>query len=425
MFFSLSGNTAITGVLLDVDGCDLTAVTTDSPGLDDGDGVFTYLHAAGGNSCAPTGCRMAVTCAPGTPTPTIVVTSMFPTPNALDPGFDHDEWELLAPADRPIRFTQEEVRIVDGATVSLATIDEVTTVGEVDLWFRRDGVECSSTLEGEACGLLPPPDAVVDGWTMGENTFWTEVGGGSLTWRRDDGAVVLLRSPATASTGDEIATLTIVGRPAVITAPPSAGPAVAITWSESTGQPSATCETWSLASADLAVDDLTDFADAAFGISDLRATVDALPARLTDDEIFAFVEDFVREISAFDGEDKPPPDLSWAAEVRRFVGAEEAPWATAAEMRTWAGWEPTTADGSAITRSDYEAIWGGASGAPLTDVCGITAPPLPADLDDLQPVRITPHLDAPCADWLIVELFLRTDHSNTIEAIRVLGPATE
>lgn len=143
VFFSLSGNTLLNGVVLDLEGCTLSVVTTAVTAYDDGDGVFTYPYASGGNGCAPSGCYDPVTCRSGPDGPEIVLTQIYPVTSALDPDFDPAALDVPA-ADQPVWFRQDVVRIVGGVAQLVEESEPTATVlGALDEWTAIDGVACS------------------------------------------------------------------------------------------------------------------------------------------------------------------------------------------------------------------------------------------------------------------------------------------
>ena len=141
-FYALGGNTLLAGVVVEVDGCALSAVATDEVAFDYGDGLFTYPYASGGNGCAPTGCYDSVVCTAGEALPTLTVTNIYPATSALSPDFDE------ADLDRPIEeldvvFSQVVVEVSDGRAIVVEEADDfVAPLGELAEWSDRDGVIC-------------------------------------------------------------------------------------------------------------------------------------------------------------------------------------------------------------------------------------------------------------------------------------------
>ncbi len=142
VFWSLSGNTLLSGVILELVGCELRAVATEDVAFDDGDGTLTYAYFAGGNGCAPTGCYYSVTCVPGDGVVDIVFTSIYPRVSVLDPQFD--ESALDAPLDdQEVMFSQVTVVVVDGVGLVVDATEEVPVrLGDIPEWRSRPEVGC-------------------------------------------------------------------------------------------------------------------------------------------------------------------------------------------------------------------------------------------------------------------------------------------
>ena len=122
-FLELAGNTLVTGIILEMEGCELRAITTDEPAFDYGDGIFTYPISAGGNGCSPTGCVTAVYCLvdPGTGDLFVEFAQTFPVTSALDPDFDSAILDDPRARNLPIRVEEQTVTIRDGVATIVAT----------------------------------------------------------------------------------------------------------------------------------------------------------------------------------------------------------------------------------------------------------------------------------------------------------------
>ena len=142
VFWSLSGNTFLTGVILELVGCDLQAVATEEIAFDVGDGILTYPYFAGGNGCAPTGCYYSVTCVPVEGGVEVVFTSIYPRVSVLDPEFDEASFD--APLDdQEVMFSQVTVVVVDGVGLVVDATEEVPIrLGDIEEWTSRPEVGC-------------------------------------------------------------------------------------------------------------------------------------------------------------------------------------------------------------------------------------------------------------------------------------------
>ena len=142
IFYSIGGNTAITGIVLELDGCDLRSIGTDDEDLGF-DGLFAYVYFAGGNGCAPTGCYYSVSCSGGDGEAIeIVLTSIFPTISVLDPAFD--ESMLSQPIDDlEVTFGQMIATVADGAATVVGATEPVSmALSEAEEWTSLPEVSC-------------------------------------------------------------------------------------------------------------------------------------------------------------------------------------------------------------------------------------------------------------------------------------------
>lgn len=423
VFFALSGNTLLSGVILDLDGCDLRALSTDDPAYDYGDGVFTYPHFAGGNGCAPTGCFNPVICRAGDTVPEIVLTQIYPVTSALDPDFDPEFWETVPRDDLPVYFGQSVVEVRDGAAITIDRTEQFETVtGDVGDWIAIDGVECSRTLALDLeCGVAPPPLSEVDGWTLGETPEPPIVDGSPRVWRwqrDDDGATVELQNPGSAPAGDgDGGDLTIDGRTARIGATgPGGWRPWFIQWT-TTDPPIETCDEWTLTSAHLDGVDLADFAASALGASEVEWFSGFPPQPAVSDERLLEIGTALRDdLIAWTSGAAGPPSILLEPELRRFFQATELEPSSAGELVGVDEWVFGVFDLLSVFPGDLE--WDVVVGP--HNVCAGSVPRQPADeLQFMHQVSLVPR-ELPlqtCLQWLSVDLFL--DDFETVRAIRV------
>jgi hypothetical protein len=145
VFYSEGGNTAFTGVVLELNSCELRFVSAGDEEIDlAGDGVFRYTYWAIGNGCAPTGCYFSVTCDAGPDGSTdIVLTSIYPTMSVLDQDFD--EADLGVPIEElEVMFGQVTLNVVDGLAMTVNRNEERSVLlGELGDWTSRPEVGCA------------------------------------------------------------------------------------------------------------------------------------------------------------------------------------------------------------------------------------------------------------------------------------------
>jgi len=144
-FVMTGGATAFHGVILDLDSCELRAITDGISG-----GVFSYLGYADGISCAVTGCFVSVTCQKDSPSPLITLTEAFMGSEItlVGPDANFEQWLKVPRNDLPIHWWQKVVRIVDGRTEVVSEVEKETTIGAVGGLTGPQGVACSETLAG-------------------------------------------------------------------------------------------------------------------------------------------------------------------------------------------------------------------------------------------------------------------------------------
>jgi len=144
-FVMTGGATAFHGVILDLDGCELRAITDGILG-----GEFSYLGYADGISCVVTGCFVSVTCQADSPAPLITLTEAFPSIEIMlvGPDANFEQWLKVPRNDLPIHWRQKVVRIVDGRTEVISEVEKETTIGAAGGLTGPQGVSCSETLAG-------------------------------------------------------------------------------------------------------------------------------------------------------------------------------------------------------------------------------------------------------------------------------------
>jgi len=141
VFYSQGGNTSLTGLIIELSGCELRAITADTEGTElfAYDGGVEYRYFAGGNSCAPMGCHFQVSCSQGNVMTEVTFTSVYPEISALSPDFD----ESVPLDEQTVLFAQATVTVSEGhATVIDVVAERPVPFGEI---AAVDGpeVDCS------------------------------------------------------------------------------------------------------------------------------------------------------------------------------------------------------------------------------------------------------------------------------------------
>lgn len=201
-FLELAGNTLLTGVIVEIEGCELRAITTDDPAFDYGDGLFTYPILSGGNGCAPTGCITSVVCtdrvAGGS---ALEIVNAWPVVSSLDDDFDADDPTPWAELEVEVRY--DAVVIEDGqALVAPAQGLTPPPVGIVEAgapalapWWELSGVHCDRLSPGAGeCDVFPELRES-DEWKLAEQAFVPGAPVQYAVMRRDDGAEVRITNP--------------------------------------------------------------------------------------------------------------------------------------------------------------------------------------------------------------------------------------
>jgi len=147
-FFSIGGNTALWGVILDLEGCDLRTIKIENPESVDGVDDFEYNYWGTGQGCAFTGCFISISCVASSPTPLIVRSSMRPNIDTTAPDFDWAAMGEVPRSELPVRWTRETWRVVGGMAVTVSSTYLNTTIGESGEPTGPSGVACSETLAG-------------------------------------------------------------------------------------------------------------------------------------------------------------------------------------------------------------------------------------------------------------------------------------
>jgi len=147
-FFSIGGNTALWGVILDLDGCDLRTIKIENPESVDGVDDFEYNYWGTGQGCAFTGCFISISCVASSPIPLIVRSSMRPNIDTTGPDFDWAAMGEVPRSELPVRWTRETWRVVGGMAVTVSSTHLNTTIGALGEPTGPSGVACSETLAG-------------------------------------------------------------------------------------------------------------------------------------------------------------------------------------------------------------------------------------------------------------------------------------
>ena len=318
-FLELAGNTLLTGIIVEIEGCELRAITTDDAAFDDGDGLFTYPIASGGNGCAPTGCITSVVCTTGSAGGVALeIVTTHPLVSALDPGFDPDD--PTPRSEREVGVDYAAFVIVDGAASPAPAqglhppdVTTPTLAGDPALlpWSRLGGVHCDRlTTPGAECDVLP---------TVTESDEWKVVGqsfvpGAPTQWAafvRADGARIVLSSPGAIPAGDgDLGDLTLPWATARLGATGSnvhVGPYY-LQWDTRGEGPLAPCTHWSASTGDIGPVSFADFAREVLGATDVEwFGAEPLPF-LDGPALVATADDYLAEILEW-GADGATPDI--------------------------------------------------------------------------------------------------------------------
>lgn len=203
-FLELAGNTFLTGVIVEIEDCELRAITTDDPSFDFGDGLFTYPVFSGGNGCAPTGCITSVVCTDRSG-PTLEIVSAWPRVSALDEGFDADDptpW-----ADLPVEVRYDAFVIEDGRAVAAPPQGlgpppvGVVEAGAIELapWWELSGLHCDRLSVGDDDCDVFPELRESDEWKLTEQAFAPGKPVQYAALRRDDGSEFRVANPGPAA----------------------------------------------------------------------------------------------------------------------------------------------------------------------------------------------------------------------------------
>jgi len=147
LLINVGGNTALNGVIVDVEGCDTRVATQDGE-------PFWYLHGVGGNSCWPTGCVALITCDPTDRGPRLVVSLSERGPD-VDTSTDegHDYWDSVPTGEVPMRTVSHWYRFVDGQIEADGSEVNDALSGDVP---RIGGVYCAVTIDGSPLAVSVP-----------------------------------------------------------------------------------------------------------------------------------------------------------------------------------------------------------------------------------------------------------------------------
>jgi len=154
VFYSMGGNTALTGLIVELDGCALTKIAWADPDpmtpVGDlwvaADNTIEFIYDAFGNSCAPTGCHHRIACdfGPGNGLK-VTFTSVWPEESILT--IDHDADGLSfdeRPAHEwPVQFSQSTITVSNGvASLAGTTERQVVQLGDISEWTDRPRIDC-------------------------------------------------------------------------------------------------------------------------------------------------------------------------------------------------------------------------------------------------------------------------------------------
>ncbi len=419
LFVSIGGNTALSGVIVQLDGCGLrTLEGTES--YNEGE-PFWYLYFAGGNSCAPSGCFVSVTCADGGLGTELIQTEVVPAVNALDPDFDWEAHEAIPEADRPMRVHQRRFLVTDGRVEPLATIESDMTFADTEPWRRRMEVVCSASLAGDGCGLepnLPVSAYEIDGWSFewlpGESVVRSQefdIPMRVWRWTRDsDGAVVELQNPGSWPVGDgDAGTATVLDGEAGIASTAHGWRPWFLMWATGDGYPRVACEGWSLVTNDLHGVEFMEFAAAAVGAADVEWFYGMPEPQPNAERLLEIGNGFRDELLDFAWNAGPPPTIALAAEIRRYVGAVpstpiESTDAEAAD--DWIFWPPTEVNVNVLAAFSAIREWEVVIGP--SDRCEGEPRRLPQSVRFLHQIALIGHDPSTpgCDGWIALELFV-------------------
>ena len=255
-FLELAGNTFLSGVIVEIEGCDLRAVTTDDPAYDYGDGVFTYPVFAGGNGCAPTGCITSTVCTTDSAGGVALeIVNAFPTISALDPDFEPDGSSPIT--DRTVELSYDAFLVENGYARPAPTQGlHPPTVGtvaadsaEVGAWMQLNGLHSDRlTHDSSGCDVFPELGES-DDWKLIDEAF---VPGAPVQWAvygRDDGARIDIASPGVGiATSDELGTVDLPSGPGtIIGSVDDGGPIgpISVRWTTAETDEAPYCAQWS------------------------------------------------------------------------------------------------------------------------------------------------------------------------------------